>query len=563
MYNNINTPLNKVLMSMKITSLLTKTQNTILSAAFILAFASGINAILGFVKARLLAVHFGVSNSLAIFYTADKIPNLIYTVLIVGAISTVFIPVFTSLLNKDEKEAFKVASSIMIATFILFFILGALVFIFSEQIMATLAVGTFSQEEIRLGSNLIKIMIASQLFLIAGSLITSVLQSFKYFLIPAFAPIIYNVGIILGTIFLSGKIGIYGPAVGVSFGALFHFLIQTPLLKKIKFKFFLKLDFQNKSFKKMFGLVPPRIVGALTWNLIDTIQNSIALLISAQSAVYLKFAGQLQGFPVTLVGLSMAAAMLPTLSAQEKKDNMETFKQTFLTSFHQTMYLVMPISAILLILRVPAIRIVFGVSTFPWEATVKTAHTLAFFAISIFAQSAVYLFSRAFYALKDTVTPLITAVFTSLINILLSILFVLKLNLGVWSIAFGFSISSIINAALLLIVLNKKVGKFKFKNLFIPFAKIAWATAFMGIALWVPLRFLDEFVFDTTRTIYLLALTFVAGVSGITTYFFLTKWFKVSEVELFYKLIRKLKPKPSHITPQTLAHDKNGKSQFS
>ena len=550
-------------MSIKITKLLTKTQNTILSAAFILAFASGINAILGFVKARLLAVHFGVSNSLAIFYTADKVPNLIYTVLIVGAISTVFIPVFTTLLKKDEKEAFKVASSIMIATFILFFILGTLVFIFSEPIMRILAVGTFSPEEIKVGSNLIRIMIASQLFLIAGSLITSILQSFKYFLIPAFAPIIYNIGIILGTVLLSNKIGIYGPAVGVSFGALFHFLVQTPILKKTKFRFFLKLDFQNRSFRKMFSLVPPRIVGSLTWNLIDTIQNSIALLISAQSAVFLKFASQLQSFPVSLIGLSMAAAMLPTLSAQEREDNMETFKQTLLTSFHQTMYLVMPISAILLVLRVPAIRIVFGVSSFPWEATVKTAHTLAFFAISIFAQSAIYLFSRAFYALKDTITPLIAAVATSLINVLLSLLFVLKLNLGVWSIAFAFSVSSIINASILFLVLNKKVGGFNFKSLFIPFTKISWATAFMGIALWIPLRYLDQFVFDTTRTIYLLALTFIAGVSGLVTYFFLTKWFKVSEVELFYKLVRKIRPKPSMVTPETLANDKNGKSAFS
>lgn len=559
----MTTPLDNSLMSMKITSLLTKTQNTILSAAFILAFASGINAILGFVKARLLAANFGVSNSLAIFYTADKIPNLIYTVLIVGAISTVFIPVFTGLLKKDKKEAYKIASSIMIATFILFFVLGTLVFVFSEQIMKILAVGTFSQEEIKLGSDLIKIMIASQIFLVAGSLVTSVLQSFKYFLIPAFAPIIYNIGIILGTVLLSGRIGIYGPAVGVAFGALFHFLVQTPILKKTGFKFFLKLDFQNNDFKKMFSLVPPRVVGSLTWNLIDTIQNSIALLISAQSAVYLRFANQLQSFPVSFVGLSMAAAMLPTLSAQEKKEDMETFKETFLTSFHQTMYLVMPISAILLVLRVPAIRIVFGVSSFPWEATVTTAHTLAFFAISIFAQSAVYLFSRAFYAIKDTVTPLVASVLTSLVNISLSILFVLKMNLGVWSIAFAFSVSSIINALVLILVLNKKVGGFKFKDLVIPFTKISWATVFMGAALWIPLRYLDQFVFDTTRTIYLLALTFVAGVSGIVTYFFLTKWFKVSEVELFYKLVRKIRPKPSMVTPETYANDKNGKSDFS
>ena len=122
---------------------------------------------------------------------------------------------------------------------------------------------------------------------------------------------------------------------------------------------------------------------------------------------------------------------------------------------------------------------------------------------------------------------------------------------------------SIINAFILFLVLNKKVGGFNFKSVFIPFTKISWATAFMGVALWLPLRYLDKFVFDTTRTIYLLALTFIAGVSGLVTYFFLTKWLKVSEVELFYKLVRKLKPKPSMVTPETLANDKNGKSAFS
>lgn len=541
---------------------LTRTQNTILSAALILAFASGINSILGFLKARFLAANFGVSNDLAIFYTADKIPSLIYTVLIVGAISTILIPIFTELLKKDKEKAFKVASSIMTATFIIFFVLGTIVIIFSEKIMEVLGVGTFSSEEIRLGSNLIRIMVGSQLFLIAGSLVTSILQSFKYFLIPALAPIAYNTGIILGTIFLSGRFGIYGPVIGTVIGALFHFLIQVPLLKKLEFKYFLKLDFGNKSFRKMFLLVPPRIVGSLTWNLTDTVQNSIALLISAQSAVYLKFANQLQGFPVSLIGLSVAAAMFPTLSSQEKKENTDNFKNTLITSLHQTLYLVMPISAILFILRVPVVRIVYGVSSFPWEATLMTSYTLAFFAISIFAQSINYLFSRAFYALKDTLTPLLISIVTAVINMGLSALFVLGLHLEVWSIALAYSVTSILNAGIQFFFLNKKVNGFKFEGIIIPFTKMSFSTIFMGIALWIPMRLLDQFVFDTTKTIYLLILTAIAGISGIITYFFLTKLFRVEEVELFYKLIRKIKPKSESIKPEVLIHTKNGTSSL-
>ena len=105
-----------------------KTQNTILSAAVILGVASGVSAVLGLVKTRLLASYFGVSKDLTIFYTADKIPNLIYSVLIVGAVSTVFIPIFTSLLKKDKEEAFRVASSIIGTTFIFFVTVGILIF---------------------------------------------------------------------------------------------------------------------------------------------------------------------------------------------------------------------------------------------------------------------------------------------------------------------------------------------------------------------------------------------------------------------------------------------------
>ena len=239
---------------------------------------------------------------------------------------------------------------------------------------------------------------------------------------------------------------------------------------------------------------------------------------------------------------------------------MENFKDTLVTSLHQTLYLVMPISIILFILRIPVVRIVYGVSSFPWEATLMTSYTLAFFAVSIFAQSVNYLFSRAFYALKDTITPLLISIVTAILNVGLSALFVLGLNLEVWSIALAYSITSILNAGIQFFYLNKKVNGFKLKKIIIPFTKMSLSTIFMGIALWVPMRFLDQFVFDTTKTIYLLILTAIAGLSGIVTYFFLTKLFRVEEVELFYKLIRKIKPKPSVIKPQTLVHNKNGSS---
>ena len=197
---------------MNLPNFINKTQNGILSAALVISAASGVNAVLGFLKGRLLANFFGVSDDLALFYTADRIPNLIYSVLVVGAVSTVFIPVFTDILKKDKEKAFESASSIITATILLFSTFGILVLIFSKQIILALTINKFTPDQIETGTNLMRIMLLSQVILVVSSLVSSILQSFKYFLIPALAPIFYNVGMILGIVLLSSKYGIYGPA---------------------------------------------------------------------------------------------------------------------------------------------------------------------------------------------------------------------------------------------------------------------------------------------------------------------------------------------------------------
>jgi len=526
---------------MKITNFITKTQNGILAAAMVISIANALNAVMGFLKGRLLANYFGVSEDLAIFYTADRIPNLIYSVLVVGAVSTVFIPVFTEILKKDEKKAFKSASSIITATVLLFTIFGSLVYIYAPQTINLLAIGKFTIEEVTLGASLMRIMMLAQVLLVLGSLATSVLQSFKYFLIPALAPVFYNIGMISGIVFLSERYGIYGPTYGVVIGAILHFAIQIPLMKRTGIELKPALDFKDTSLREMLKLVPPRILSVAMAHLVGTINNSLAILISTPSVVFLKFASQLQTFPVTLFGLAMASASLPTLAKESDKDNLENFKQTLLTTLHQTMFLVLPISVILLVLRVPVVRIVYGVANFPWEATVKTSYALAFFSISIFAQSANYLLSRAFYALKDTKTPVLINILTIVVNVALSIYFVTYLHLGVWAIALSYTLTSLMDFLLYIYYLNKKVGGFEPERLIKPFVKTSFATLCMGIFLYVPLKVLDTYIFDTTKTLELISVTGLAGLIGMSVYLILTKLFKVEEIDLFYKILIKLK----------------------
>ena len=371
---------------------------------------------------------------------------------------------------------------------------------------------------------------------------SSLLQSFKYFLIPALAPIAYNLGFIFGTIALSNKIGIFGPAVGVVIGALLHVVIQLPMMRSVKFKFSMfSYNMYKNGTREVFKLMPARIGSVLINNLIYTISNAMAILISTPAVVHLKFANQLQFFPVHIFGFSIAHASLPTLAEEGDGLSLSKFKRTFLTSFHQMMYLVVPASVILLVLRVPVVRIVYGAATFPWEATVKTSYALAFFSLSIFAQGGIYLITRAFYALKDTSTPVKVSALTLFVNILLSLTFVKYLQLGIWSVAFSFSITSVLTFLILFVLFFTKVGGFNIDDLTQPFVKICYSSIFMGVGLYLPLKLLDQFVFDTSRTVPLLMLTAVASLAGTATYLIFTWVFKVEEVELLFNLLRKLK----------------------
>lgn len=523
-------------------------QKSILSAAFIISFTYGISAILSLFRSRLLASYFGISDDLTVFYTADKVPSLIYSLIVVGTISTVFIPVFTELLGKDKEDAWRTASSVVNLALAAFFVVGGLVAFLAPEIIQLLSVGRFTIAQNQLGAGLMRVMIFAQFILVISSFITSLLQSFKHFVLPALAPVFYNIGMILGIVLLTPFYGIYGPAYGVFIGAFLHLLVQLPLLPKIKLNYHFIFDSSEKGVKEIFSLIPSRILGSALIQFSGILTNSLAILISNSAVVVYKFADQLQSFPVTLFGASMALAALPTLSSEAVSQNKAEFKKTFLTSFHQMMYLVIPASVILLVLRVPVVRIVFGAQQFPWEATLDTAATLGIFSISIFAQSAVFLVTRAFYALKDTATPVKVNSLTLALSFVLSLFFVKVLGLGVWSLAVSYTIASIFDLALMLHILDRKVGRFSKADLFWPLAKISFSAMLMGVFLYLPMKTLDAFVFDTTRVLPLLALTVVAGFVGSAVYLFLTKMFKVEEIQLFYKLISKLDPKKSSTT---------------
>ncbi|MDP3766317.1 MAG: lipid II flippase MurJ, partial [Nanoarchaeota archaeon] len=267
---------------------------------------------------------------------------------------------------------------------------------------------------------------------------------------------------------------------------------------------------------------------------------ALASLVSYSSVTLLTFATHLFAVPIGLFGATIAQAALPVLSKEFAKNDTQAFKATLLTTMHQILFLTLPAAAILIVLRIPVVRLVFGADLFSWEDTVLTGRTVAFFAIGLSAQSVVLLLVRGFYAMKDTKTPVLVSLISISLNIFLSFLFVLGLGLGVWSIGLAFSISIIIGTILLTYFLSRKLNGFSNPDLIYPAIKMLIASAAAAFALYIPMKFLDQLIFDTTRTVNLIMLTGIASSFGLAVYVLLVWLLDVKELQTFTELVKKI-----------------------
>lgn len=512
-------------------------QTNIFSAALFIILTTVFSQLLGLFKYRILVSYFGASNDLGVFFAAFRIPDFVFQVVIAGALSTSFIPIFSEYVGMGKRrEADNFTSSLLTLGVILYLAMSLVVILFSYQLCQLVAPG-FSHSELMLMSQFMIIIQLAQIFFILGTVSTAVLQSLQHFLIPGIATAFYNLGIIVGLLLFVPIVGIYSATVGVMIGSILFFLVQLPILIHAGFKYKVTLDMSN-GVMKVIRLMIPRSATLIITQLAITANVFFASFLGARSLVVFDLAQTLVLAPVVLFGQSIAQASFPALS--QKKNDKKAFDAIFISSFNQILYLTLPLSALFIVLRIPLIRLFFGASRFDWSATVDTGRTLAYFSVSIAAQSLIYLLARAFYAHKDTKTPLVVTVIAVTINIVLSYVFVLQLKLPIFFLAAAFSVSNILAALILFFLLDFKI-KLPKTQIISSTIKILVATLIMGVALYIPLKLLDQLVFDTTKTINLLLLTGIASIAGLTTYIFFTWMFAIQEARYVIEVVKKFK----------------------
>ncbi|MFA6194866.1 MAG: murein biosynthesis integral membrane protein MurJ [Patescibacteria group bacterium] len=511
--------------------------NSITVAAALVALSSLASRLLGVIRDRILAGHFGAGTTLDIYYAAFRVPDLIYNLIVLGALSAGFIPIFASLVKdfkcvKTEEcdprlknqEAWDLANNVLNILLLGLVVLSVIGIIFAPALTRLIAPG-FGRDEQALTAALTRVMFLSPLFLGISGIIGSILQSFKRFLIYSLAPVFYNVGIIIGAVYLVPLWGMYGLAWGVILGAFLHMAIQIPTVYHLGFRFKLKINWRDINTWKMGKMMVPRTLSLAISQINLVVITILASNLSAGSLAVFNLANNLQSFPIGIFGVSFAIAAFPSLA--EAAFNKEKLAASFSSTMRQILFFVIPATFLIIALRAQIIRVVLGTGNFDWQDTILTMNTLGFFAISLFAQATIPLLIRVFYARHNSALPFYLSLVSAAVNVILSLMLAPKM--GVAGLALAFSVANILNFLLLWIWLYLKVGVLDIGNILIAVLKFTTSAIAAGGAAQIMKVVVWPFI-DMTKFSGVFIQLIAAGGVGLLVYLLFCYLFKSEEL---------------------------------
>ncbi len=448
-------------------------------AAYLLAFFTFGSQLFALMRDRLLAHHFGIGSTLDIFYAAFRIPDTIYAVLASMVSLFVLIP-FMETARQKSKDGLREFISDMFSFFsIALVFLGVLAWIFTPQIV-DLLYKNFSPSMQNELVSMIRILLLQPFLLGVSNLFAAYVQIRGRFLLYSVAPILYNLGIIIGIIFISPVVGDMGLAWGVVLGACMHLGVQVPFM--LKNRMFPRLKLPNRT--KVFEVIKvsiPRTITLSSQQIVLLVMVSFASMYASGSVSSLNFAWNLQSVPLAIIGVSYSVAAFPKLAELFAKKEIEEYKKLILVASRQIIFWAVPVVVFVVVLRAQIVRVILGASSkFGWDATKMTSAILAILVVSLVAQGLVVLLVRACYAAGKTLVPLVINVISSLVTVFLIFVLLHLSSIGFFDlksfteimrvsgvlsgeillIALSYSLGSILNALLLMIYFEKKYGGF-------------------------------------------------------------------------------------------------------
>ncbi|MEI6480239.1 MAG: murein biosynthesis integral membrane protein MurJ [bacterium] len=415
-------------MMQRIFSYLNKEIKGLHEAAYFLAIFTFLSQVLGLVRDKLLAHFFGASAMLDVYYASFRIPDLIFvTISSLVAVSALIPFVVRENKKGKEKEEHFINSVFTVFSFSMVLVIG-LVAIFVPVLLKFLVPGIYNGTYQSTLILMTRILLLSPLLLGVSNLLSSVNQSRKIFIVSAISPLLYNLAIIFGIVFLYPKYGLIGLVIGVIFGSLLHVIIQIPSIAVCGIKLSLTRNIDWKSVREVITLSIPRTFTLAGNQLSMTSLFYLASFMTAGSISVLALSYNLQSVPLAIIGLSYSSAAFPTLAKLYSEGKKSEFISHVVSAARHIIFWSIPVAILFVVLRAQIVRVIFGSGNFNWDNTRLTAASLALFSLSVTAQSLELLFVRGFYSAGMTKKPLVISTITSVLAFVFAIGGVLIFN---------------------------------------------------------------------------------------------------------------------------------------
>lgn len=394
----------------------TKRTRQLARSTAIVMVAFGMAKVISLAQTFIIARVFGLGAEWDAFVTANRIPELLFTLIAGGALAHAFIPIFSGYLARDDmRGAWRTASHVINLVFLVTLIASALAFLAAPALIANVVAPGFTPAAQAQSAELMRILLLSTLIFSVSGLVMGILQSFNHFLLPAVAPMMFDVGILFGVAVLLPVMGVTGIAAGAVIGAVLHLGIQVPGLIRVKARWIPELGLRDPVLWRVIRLMLPRVAGLGVFSLNFIVMNNIASRLGTGSVSALDWGWRLMQIPQTLIGTAMGTVIFPTLAALSALGDESGKRDAMSGALRFILVGSIPAAIGLLFVGRPLISLLEG-GQFDAAAGVLVYSTLQAFMLGLIVHSLLEIVARSFYADKDTLTPLWAALVGAAIN---------------------------------------------------------------------------------------------------------------------------------------------------
>jgi putative peptidoglycan lipid II flippase len=453
-------------------------RNTLLVAA-----SFGLAAVAGLLRNAIIARQFGIGAQLDAYYAAFKLPDFLFTVVAGGSLATAFVPVFAGLLASGDREgAWRMASAITNLVVVIVSALALLAGLSAPWLVRVLVAPGFDTQAQAETVTVMRLVLVSTVIFGISAVQTSALHSFKHFLLPALAPVVYPLGIAAGAWWLAPAWGARGLAIGAIAGAALHLAIKVPALLHYGFRWWPVLGLRSKAVRRVAVLMGPRVLDLGVFHLTLLATSNLASRLGPGSVSALEWGWDAMQLPETIIGTAFGLVALPTLSDLAAHGDIDGLRSTLGETLRAVLALTVPAALGLILLGRPLLQLLYQRGAFDAAATDAVYVALRLYALGLVGHACLELAARAFFAQQDTVTPLLVAAASAVANILLGI--VLRTPMGHGGLALANSLAVSAEVVVLLLILRRRWKGVEGRQMLLALVRVFGATLAMGIAVY-------------------------------------------------------------------------------